>query len=85
MRIVFLVGAYQRVLGTSMSFGNSRSPVEGTRKVQDSYVRDCTLAHPGWVNQGQSINSVFRHAGLDPASSSVFGGIERTGFRLSPE
>jgi hypothetical protein len=28
------------------------------------------------------VKPLFRHAGLDPASSPTFGGIERTGFRL---
>jgi hypothetical protein len=31
------------------------------------------------------MDNVFRHAGPDPASSPAFGGIDDTGFRLSPE
>jgi len=42
MGIAFLVGAYQGIPGASMSLGNSRSTVKGTKKVQYSKVLDCT-------------------------------------------
>jgi hypothetical protein len=44
MSIAFLLGTYQRALRPSMSLGNSRSTVEGTKKVQYCSVKDCTWA-----------------------------------------